>query len=40
MYIINAPMLFSGAWNMIKLLLDKKTQDKIKIIGSDYLKYL
>lgn len=40
MFIINSPMLFSGIWMIIKGWLDKKTQDKIKIIGSSYKKTL
>lgn len=38
MFIINAPFLFSGIWAVCKGWLDKKTQDKIKIIGSSYKK--
>lgn len=44
MFIINAPMLFSGIWSMIKIWLDEKTKAKITIIGSGYkeelLKYV
>jgi hypothetical protein len=44
MFIINAPMLFSGVWAMIKVWLDEKTRNKITIIGSGYkdelLKYV
>ena len=40
MFIINSPMLFSGVWALIKGWLDKKTQDKIQIIGSGYKKTL
>lgn len=44
MFIINAPMLFSGIWSMIKIWLDDKTKAKITIIGSAYkdelLKYV
>ena len=44
MFIINAPMLFSGVWAMIKIWLDEKTRAKITIIGSSYkeelLKYV
>jgi hypothetical protein len=36
MLIINAPMLFSGAWAMVKGFMDEKTRNKIKIIGSKY----
>jgi hypothetical protein len=44
MFIINAPMLFSGVWAMIKMWLDEKTRAKITIIGGNYktelLKYI
>jgi hypothetical protein len=44
MFIINAPMFFTGCWSAIKLFLDAKTVDKIKILGSNYkpelLKYV
>ena len=44
MFIVNAPMLFSGIWSMIKIWLDEKTKSKITIIGSSYkeelLKYV
>merc|ERR1711907_545069 len=40
MFIVNAPMLFSGAWAVIKQFLDEKTRQKIKIIGSSYQKEL
>jgi hypothetical protein len=44
MFIVNAPMLFSGIWSMIKIWLDDKTKAKITIIGSGYkeevLKYV
>jgi hypothetical protein len=36
MFIVNAPMLFSGVWAMIKPWLDQKTRDKITIIGGSY----
>ena len=32
-YIINAPMMFSGTWNIVKRWLDPVTVSKIKIIG-------
>ena len=31
MYIINAPLLFSGLWNIIKHMIDKDIQKKIHI---------
>lgn len=36
MFIINAPMLFSSIWSLIKPFLDEVTVNKIKIIGSNY----
>jgi len=40
MFIINAPMLFSGVWAIVKPWLDEKTKAKIKILGSGYKKTL
>ena len=40
MFIVNAPMLFSGIWSMIKIWLDEKTRNKITIIGSSYKEEL
>lgn len=37
MYIINAPMLFTGCWAIVKGFLDEKTREKISIIGSGFL---
>lgn len=31
--IINAPLLFNGAWKVIKLFLSEATKNKIEIIG-------
>lgn len=36
MLIINAPMMFRGAWSVISPFIDKKTRDKITILGSKY----
>ncbi|CAD8196657.1 unnamed protein product [Paramecium pentaurelia] len=36
MYIVNAPMMFTGIWAMIKIWLDEKTKNKITILGSSY----
>lgn len=36
MFIVNAPMLFSGAWTMVKVFLDKRTVEKISILSSKY----
>lgn len=38
MFIINAPMFFSGIWSVIKVFLDEKTVKKIHILGSSYQK--
>jgi len=40
MYIVNAPLLFSGVWALIKPWIDEKTRNKIKILGSGYQKEL
>ena len=34
--IVNAPMVFSGVWSVVKGFLDERTRKKIKIIGSGY----
>ena len=39
-FIVNAPMLFSGVWAIIKGFLDEKTRKKIVIKGSGYQKDL
>jgi hypothetical protein len=39
-FIVNAPMLFSGVWVIIKGFLDEKTRKKITIKGSSYQKDL
>jgi hypothetical protein len=36
MYIVNAPLLFSGIWAMMKPWIDEKTRAKIEIIGSKF----
>ncbi|KAJ3048770.1 cytosolic factor, phosphatidylinositol/phosphatidylcholine transfer protein [Rhizophlyctis rosea] len=36
MYIINAPMLFTATWSMVKMLLDEVTVSKINILGGSY----
>lgn len=36
MYIVNAPMLFTGVWAVVKGFLDEKTRNKIHIKGSKY----
>jgi len=40
MFIVNAPMLFSGIWQIVKPWIDEKTRNKIKIIGSSFQKEL
>jgi len=40
MFIVNAPLLFSGVWAMVKGFLDKRTTSKISIIGTKYQKEL
>jgi len=40
MFIVNAPMLFTGVWAIIKGFLDEKTRNKIKILGGNYKKDL
>ena len=40
MFCVNAPMLFSGVWAVVKGFLDEKTRGKIKIIGSNYMPKL
>ena len=40
MFIVNAPMLFSGIWAVVKGFLDEKTRNKIKILGSNFLPTL
>ncbi len=40
MFIINAPMLFTGIWAIVKGFLDEKTRNKIKILGGKYQKEL
>lgn len=40
MFIVNAPMLFTGVWVIVKGFLDERTRKKITIIGSKYQKDL
>jgi hypothetical protein len=39
-FIVNAPMLFSGVWAVIKGFLDEKTRKKIQIKGGSYQRDL
>ena len=36
MYIVNAPMLFTGVWAVVKGFIDEKTRKKITIAGGKY----
>ncbi|KAF9973644.1 cytosolic factor, phosphatidylinositol/phosphatidylcholine transfer protein [Actinomortierella ambigua] len=36
MFVINAPMMFTSVWGMVKPLLDEVTVNKIVILGSNY----
>ena len=40
MFILNAPLLFTGVWAVVKGFLDQRTRDKIKIYGHKYQKDL
>jgi hypothetical protein len=40
MYIVNAPMLFTGVWAVVKGFLDERTRNKIHIKGSSFQKDL
>lgn len=39
-FIVNAPMIFTGVWAIVKGFLDEKTRKKITIFGSKYQKEL
>ena len=39
-YVLNAPMLFSGLYSIAKLLIDKKTQQKIVISSKNSHEYM
>lgn len=38
--LINAPFIFSAVWAIVKTFLDKDTVAKLRIVRSDYFKYL
>ena len=40
LFIVNAPMLFSGIWKICKGFLDEVTRKKIKILGGTFLPTL
>jgi len=39
-FIVNAPLLFKGAWAVIQPFIDEKTRAKISILGSKFHKDL
>jgi hypothetical protein len=39
-YIVNAPMIFTGVWAIVKGFLDEKTRNKISIKGGKFEKEL
>lgn len=39
-FIVNAPMLFTGVWAVVKGFIDEKTRKKITIMGGKYQKDL
>lgn len=39
-YIINAGIMFTVLWNIIKVFVNKKTEEKIKVLGNDYKEKL
>ena len=40
LFVVNAPMLFSGIWKICKGFLDEVTRKKIKILGWNFLPTL
>ena len=40
LFIVNAPMMFSGIWRVAKGFLDERTRKKIEVKGGSYLKTL
>ena len=40
LFVVNAPMLFSGIWAVVKGFMDEKTRGKIKILGSNFMPTL
>lgn len=40
MFIVNAPVIFYGIWNVAKYFLEEETREKIHILGSKYHKEL
>ena len=39
-FLINTPMIFRGAWAVIKGFMDEETRNKIKMLGTDYMETL
>ncbi len=39
-HIVNAPMLFSALYAIIKGFLDERTRSKVRIVGANYRPYL
>ena len=35
-YVVNAPALFSGLYNMVKGFVDEATRAKVRIMGTNY----
>ena len=40
LFIVNAPMLFTGVWAVVKGFIDEKTRKKITILGGKFQKDL
>lgn len=36
LYVVNSPYFFSGVWSVVKGFIDKRTQDKIKIMSNGW----
>ena len=40
LFVVNAPMVFSGIWAIVKGFMDEKTRKKIKIVGTSFMDVL
>ena len=40
MFIVNAPMMFTGIWAIVKGWVDEKTRAKISLEGKDFMKQM
>ena len=40
MFLVNAPVIFTMIWAVVRGFIDEKTRKKIKIMGSKYKKTL